>query len=72
MLRHSVEVDGQPVERLGKEGCLGDMPWQPIGPRGPFEAKPEPQPSSSCPRARVIRSARTSRLPRRDRRAPRR
>jgi NMD protein affecting ribosome stability and mRNA decay len=25
------------VEKLEKEGCLGDMLWQPIGPRGPFE-----------------------------------
>jgi hypothetical protein len=25
------------VEKFEKEGCLGDMLWQPIGPRGPFE-----------------------------------
>lgn len=37
MLRNYMDVAGEPVGMLGNEGCIGDMLWQPIGPKGPFE-----------------------------------
>jgi len=37
MLRHYMNVAGASVEELEKEGCLGDVLWQPFGSAGPFE-----------------------------------
>jgi DNA-binding transcriptional regulator LsrR (DeoR family) len=37
MLRHYMDVAGESVEKLEKEGCLGDILWQPLGSAGPFE-----------------------------------
>jgi DNA-binding transcriptional regulator LsrR (DeoR family) len=39
MLRHYMSVAGEPVDALEKEGCLGDILWQPIGTNGPFVLK---------------------------------
>ena len=37
MLRHYMHVAGEPVGKLEKEGCLGDILWQPFGSAGPLE-----------------------------------
>jgi DNA-binding transcriptional regulator LsrR (DeoR family) len=37
MLRNYMGVAGESVSRLENEGCIGDMLWQPIGPKGPLE-----------------------------------
>jgi DNA-binding transcriptional regulator LsrR (DeoR family) len=39
MLRHYMHVAGESVQELEKEGCLGDLLWQPLGSAGPFELK---------------------------------
>jgi DNA-binding transcriptional regulator LsrR (DeoR family) len=37
VLRRYMGKSPESVKELEKKGCLGDMLWQPIGPRGPFE-----------------------------------
>ena len=37
MLRHYMDLAGEPVSELEEAGCLGDILWQPIGADGPFE-----------------------------------